>query len=126
MFDLLRVLSGGEVRDVACLLERVTTERTEDCFAASMAIDFPDRAPGEPSKPLLASLYGSRATDSRSSEIRVLGERGQIVADDIHRRVAVIRGWTIEPRPRSARGSDRARGCCARSARSPSATWPRR
>jgi len=98
MFDLLRVLSGGEVGDVACLLERVTTKRTEDSFVASMAVHFPDRPTGEGAGPLLASVYGSRATDSRSGEIRVIGARGQIVADDIHRRVAVIRGWRIEPR----------------------------
>jgi predicted dehydrogenase len=83
-FDLLRYLTGGEVTQVACLTERVTTHATEDCFAASLSIDV-----GAPPD-VLATVAGSRATRSRAGEIRVLGERAQIVADHVLRRMAII------------------------------------
>jgi len=84
MFDLLRHLSGGEVARVGCTLTRVTTRATEDSFAASMVLDVGD------GPPLLAAVTASRATPSRYGEIRVLGERGQIVADHVHGRVGRI------------------------------------
>mgnify|MGYP001421559630 CR=1 FL=1 len=84
MFDLLRYLSGGEVVRVGCTVARVTTQRTEDSFAASMVVDLG----GGP--PLLAAVTGARTTPSRYGEIRVLGENGQIVADHVHGRVGRI------------------------------------
>jgi predicted dehydrogenase len=98
MFDLLRYLTGGEVREVACITERVTTKLTEDTFVASMSIRPGGEGTGS-SRALLASVYGSRATESRSGEIRVIGPRGQIVADLIHRKLATIREWTWTQRP---------------------------
>jgi myo-inositol 2-dehydrogenase / D-chiro-inositol 1-dehydrogenase len=94
MFDLLRDLTGGEVREVSCVLASVTTTRTEDSFAASMTIDPPGGDSDGTPRPLLAGVYGSRATESRSGEIRVIGRRGQIVADHVHRRIAIVRGWS--------------------------------
>ena len=84
MFDLVRHLSGGEVARVGCTTTRVTTQQTEDSFAASMEVDLG----GGP--PLLAAVTGSRTTPSRYGEIRVIGEGGQIVADHVHGRVARI------------------------------------
>ena len=84
MFDLLRHLSGGEVARVGCTMTRVTTTKTEDSFTASMEVDL-----GE-TPPLLAAITGARTTPSRYGEIRVIGERGQIIADHVHGRVARI------------------------------------
>lgn len=86
MFDLLRHLSGGEVATVSCDLERVTTRATEDSFTATMTVDL---AQGPA---LLATVAGSRATQSRTGEIRLLGEHGQIVADHVLGRVALVVG----------------------------------
>lgn len=78
MFDLLRHLSGGEVERLACATTRVTTRLTEDSFSASMVVDVP----GGP--PLLAAVSGARTTPSRYGEVRLIGERGQLVADHVH------------------------------------------
>jgi predicted dehydrogenase len=84
MFDLLRHLSGGEVRSVGCNTARVTTRLTEDSFTASMVVELPD------GPPLLAAVAGARTTRSRYGEIRVIGENGQLVADHVHGRVARV------------------------------------
>jgi len=91
MFDLLRYLTGGEVWDVACVLEAVHTRRTEDTFAAGMAIHV--GGPAESRRAVLAAVYGSRATQSRTGEVRIVGESGQIVADHVHRHVALVKDW---------------------------------
>lgn len=83
MFDLLRHLTGGEVREAYCALDRVTTKRTEDSFVASFAIEGPHGR-------VLGSAAGSRATESRAGEIRIVAERGQIVADHVHRTASLL------------------------------------
>jgi predicted dehydrogenase len=83
MFDLLRHLTGGEVREAYCSVARVATRRTEDSFVASFTIEAP-------LGPLLGAAAGSRATESRAGEIRIVAERGQIVADHVHRSVALL------------------------------------
>ncbi|HEY8518145.1 MAG TPA: Gfo/Idh/MocA family oxidoreductase [Candidatus Binatia bacterium] len=85
MFDLLRHVTGGEVESVSCAIERVTTKKTEDSFAASMTVALADGGPK-----LLATVAGSRATHSRYGELRILGERGQLFADHVHGRVVLI------------------------------------
>lgn len=85
MFDLLRVLTGAEVREAACFLDRVATRETEDSFSASFSMDGPDG-------PLLAAAAGSRATISRAGQIRVVAESGQILADHVHGTVTLIQG----------------------------------
>ena len=84
MFDLLRHLSGAEVATVSCHTARVTTRQTEDSFTASMTVALA----GGP--PLLAAVAGSRTTRSRYGEIRLIGENGQLAADHLHGRVALI------------------------------------
>jgi predicted dehydrogenase len=84
MFDLMRHLSGGEADEVACITDRVVTCATEDSFAASISV----AAAG--SRRVLAAVSGSRATRSRYGEMRLIGERGQIVADHVHCRASLI------------------------------------
>jgi predicted dehydrogenase len=84
MFDLLRHFSGMEADEVVCLIDRVVTRATEDSFAASISL----AAPG--TQRVLAAVSGSRATQSRYGEIRLIGDRGQIVADHVHCRLALI------------------------------------
>jgi predicted dehydrogenase len=84
MFDLLRHLSDGEVVRASCATACVTTRRTEDSFTASMAI----AVGGGPD--VLAAVAGARTTRSRYGEIRLIGERGQLVGDHVHGRVTHI------------------------------------
>ncbi|MFM7140925.1 MAG: Gfo/Idh/MocA family protein [Alphaproteobacteria bacterium] len=85
-FDLLRLFAEREAREVECMVERVTTRRTEDSFVASI------RLCGDGSSAVLASVAGSRATEGRAGSIRVVGRDGQIVADHVHGEVALLRG----------------------------------
>jgi predicted dehydrogenase len=84
MFDLLRHVSGLEADEVVCLTDHVVTRQTEDSFSASISFT----ASG--SRRALASVSGSRATHSRYGELRLIGERGQIVADHVHCRLTKI------------------------------------
>lgn len=94
-FDLARYLTRGEVLDAACLVEQVNTRRTEDSFAASLRVSAGD------GPAILTAVAASRATDSRAGEIRVVGERAQVIADHVHRELALVRGstWTSLPKP---------------------------
>jgi myo-inositol 2-dehydrogenase / D-chiro-inositol 1-dehydrogenase len=94
MFDLLRYLTGTEVRSASCEIGRVATRRTEDNFAAALVL-------GSGAEPeILAAVTASRATHSRAGEIRLLGERGQIVADHVHRSVTLLEERRAEELPR--------------------------
>jgi predicted dehydrogenase len=73
-FDLLRWLSGREVGAVAAQARSVCTTRTEDHFAAVLAMDRPG---------LLAQVSCSRLTDSRNGLIEATGEHGQLVIDHV-------------------------------------------
>ena len=85
MFDLLRYFSAGEVTRVSCFLQRVVTQRTEDNFSATMAIDGREGA-------MLGAVAGSRATLGRTGQIRIIGERGHLVADHVHHTLAFLQG----------------------------------
>jgi myo-inositol 2-dehydrogenase/D-chiro-inositol 1-dehydrogenase len=93
MFDLLRYLTGAEVRSASCEIGRVTTRRTEDNFAAALVLE------GRGGPEILAAVTASRATHSRAGEVRLLGERGQIVADHVHRRVTLLEDRRVEELP---------------------------
>lgn len=88
-FDLLRLLTGREALDVACLVERVATLRTEDSFVAAIRV-------GGVGPAVLASVVGSRATDSRAGSIRVVGRDAQLVADHVRGEVALLRGRGLD------------------------------
>jgi len=86
--DLLRVLSGREVVDVACMTTRVLTRETEDNFAMVARLDDPG---------MLAHIAGSRAVAGRTGLIELAGAGGQIVADHVHGTAWLIQGRTSTP-----------------------------
>ena len=85
MFDLLRFLTGAEVTQAACFVERVVTAETEDSFSSTFRLEGAG-------SPILGGAAGSRATQSRAGQIRVVAERGQILADHVHGTVALVEG----------------------------------
>ncbi|MBU6281071.1 Gfo/Idh/MocA family oxidoreductase [bacterium] len=89
-FDLLRLLTGREAVEVSCLVERVTTRRTEDSFVAAIRMG-PASGPS-----VLATVAGSRATEGRAGSIRVVARDAQLVADHVHGEVSLLRGRARE------------------------------
>jgi predicted dehydrogenase len=81
--DLLRVLTGHEMLEVACVMNRIRTRETEDNFVLHGRMD----ADG-----LLAHIAGSRALGGRTGLMEFAGEGGQIVADHVHRFAWLVRG----------------------------------
>ena len=82
-FDLLRLLSGREVTEVACVTARVVTRETEDNFVMLARFD---------AEGLLGQVAGSRALGARTGLIELAGAGGQIVADHIQREAWLVRG----------------------------------
>jgi predicted dehydrogenase len=87
-FDLVRLLTGCEVRRVWCRAARVDTRLTEDNFVASLELD---------GSPALVAVSGSRSTRGRSGLIDVAGENGQLVGDHAHGFAYRIRGLERTP-----------------------------
>ena len=75
-FDLVRYLTGQEVRSVTCMHSRIRAERTEDNFACTLRLED-ERS--------LATVAGSRATASRSGGVEIAGAGGQLIG---------VRTWT--------------------------------
>jgi predicted dehydrogenase len=71
-FDLVRWLTGREVRRVWCRQARIDTARTEDNFLAVLELDGSEA---------LVAVNGSRSTAGRSGLIDVAGAHGQLVGD---------------------------------------------
>jgi predicted dehydrogenase len=82
-FDLLRYLSGAEIVSVRADAARVVTTHTEDEFAAIVRLE-----PGG----LLAVVDNARTTAGRSGRIEIVGERGQLRGDYVHRELILIEG----------------------------------
>ncbi len=71
-FDLVRWLTGREVRRVWCRVARAVTVRTEDNFLATLELDGSDA---------LVAVGGSRATAGRSGMVDAACRDGQMVGD---------------------------------------------
>src|SRR5581483_5083283 len=71
-FDLVRLLTGREVRRVWCRTARVETRRTEDNFQAFLELE---------GAATLVCVSGSRSTRGRSGLIDAAGDAGQLVGD---------------------------------------------
>jgi predicted dehydrogenase len=82
-FDLVRFLTGREVKRVRCRTSQVATTRTEDNFAAILDLDGGDA---------LVTASGCRATAGRSGLIDVAGAEGQVVADHLLHVAYRVRG----------------------------------
>ena len=75
MFDLLRHLSGDEVRRVYCETDRILYEELEDTFVATLRL--------RRSK-IRCVLDAARYTGGRSGRLEVVGEHGQLMGDHVH------------------------------------------
>lgn len=88
IFDLIRYLSGDEVRRVYCETDRIVYEELEDSFVAMLRL----RRSG-----IRCLVDAARYTAGRSGRIEVVGEQGQLVGDHVHGYGMIIRGRQLEP-----------------------------
>ncbi len=86
-FDLVRYLSGLEVRRVMALAASVATVRTEDCCAA--VLDLGDG--------VLATVSLARTSGGRTGHVEVAGEKGVLAGDHVANRAHVVRGREVAP-----------------------------
>lgn len=91
-FDLMRLLGGMEADRVSCEFTAVNTKRTEDNFTAVIRLS---------GGAALASIAGSRATDSRTGPIELAGEHGTLIGDHVLGGLHLVRGReaTLLPTP---------------------------
>jgi predicted dehydrogenase len=82
-FDLLRYLSGLEVRQVWGMVDRHYTRETEDAFAVMCRMGGAG---------VHGVVTGSRTTLGRSGLVELVGERGQLVGDHVHGFAYLLRG----------------------------------
>jgi len=87
-FDLLRFLTGCEVRTVQCRTARAVTTRTEDQFLAIMTLAGSDA---------LVSVSGCRATRGRSGLIDAACAEAQLVGDHQQHWLHEVRGLARAP-----------------------------
>ena len=88
LFDLLRYLSGDEVRHVYCEVARVFYEELEDSMTAIMRL--------RQSK-IHCVLDVARYTGGRSGRIELVGEGGQLMGDFVHGYAMIIRDQRATP-----------------------------
>lgn len=88
MFDLIRYLSGDEVRRVYCEADRILYEALEDTFVATLRL--------RRSK-IRCVVDAARYTAGRSGRIEVVGELGQLMVDHVHGYGMIIRGRKATP-----------------------------
>ena len=81
--DLLRVIAGCEVTEIACTVTRVATRETEDNFVLLARLERAE---------LLAQIAGSRALGGRTGLMEIAGRGGQIVADHIRQEAWLLKG----------------------------------
>lgn len=89
-FDLVRHLSGDEVREVFCDVRRIRTRRTEDAFAAVLRLA---------TREAIVTVDGSRVAGGRSGRIEACGEDGLLVGDHVLGTLAEVRGTRLTPLP---------------------------
>ena len=89
-FDVVRYLTGREVRRVWCRHAQAATRRTEDNFIAVLELDEP--------QPLVA-VSGTRATLGCSGLIDIAGAEGQLVGDHATGFAYAVRGLERTPLP---------------------------
>jgi predicted dehydrogenase len=83
MFDLLRYLSGDEVRRVYCETDRIFYEELEDMFVATLRLRH---------SKIRCVIDAARYTGGRSGRIEIVGEQGQLMGDHVHGYGMIIRG----------------------------------
>lgn len=88
LFDLLRYLSGDEVRHVYCETARILYEELEDAFVATMALRH---------SKIHCVMDVSRYAGGRSGRLELVGETGQLMGDFEHGYGMLIRGRRATP-----------------------------
>jgi len=88
LFDLLRHVSGDEVRHVYCEIARIFYEELEDAFVATMGLRH---------SKIHCVLDVARYTGGRSGRIEFVGETGQLMGDFEHGYGMIIRGRRATP-----------------------------
>lgn len=92
-FDLCGLLSGHAADSVTCQMQSIRTRRTEDNFAATIALG---------GGAALATVICSRVAGGRNGHVEVSGERGTLLGDHVLGRAALVVGSTVEPLPVAA------------------------
>lgn len=88
MFDLIRHLSGDEVRHVYCEADRIQYEELEDTFVATLRLRRSN---------IQCVVDAARYTGGRSGRIEVVGEYGQLMGDHVHGYGMFIQGRQAVP-----------------------------
>ena len=88
LFDLLRYISGDEVRHVYCETARIFYEELEDAFVATMGLRH---------SKIHCVLDVARYAGGRSGRIELVGETGQLMGDFEHGYGMIIRGRRATP-----------------------------
>ena len=88
LFDLLRYLSGDEVRHVYCEMARILYEELEDSCVATMRLRH---------SKIQCVLDVARYAGGRSGRIELVGETGQLMGDFVHGYGMIIRGQRATP-----------------------------
>lgn len=89
-FDLCRLLSGFEVDGVTCQMQAIRTRRTEDNFAATLALG---------GGAALATVACARVAGGRNGHVEVAGEGGTLVGDHVLGGASLVVGTRVEPLP---------------------------
>jgi predicted dehydrogenase len=89
-FDLVRWLTGSEVRRVSCRALATRTRHTEDNFSATLELD---------GNPALVTVSGCRDTLGRSGMIDAASTGGQLVADHQQHWAHEVQGLVRTPLP---------------------------
>ena len=88
LFDLLRYLSGDEVRHVYCEMARILYEELDDSCVATMGLRH---------SKIHCVLDVARYAGGRSGRIELVGETGQLMGDFEHGYAMIIRGRRATP-----------------------------
>ena len=81
-FDLVRHLSGLEIRRVTAQVSSTVTQRTEDSCAATLELD----------RGVLATVSVARTSGGRVGSIEIAGDAGVLIGDHVSNRVRLVRG----------------------------------
>jgi len=93
IFDLVRFLSGDEVRIVKCAIENVKNPDTEDFFAATLELA---------SSGAICHVDANRLASARTGLIDVVGEKGEARVDLYTGSFRLCAGGSVEERVLSA------------------------
>lgn len=92
-FDLCRRLSGLEADRVSCQMQSIRTRRTEDNFAATIALG---------GGAALATVACARVAGGRNGHVEVAGEGGTLLGDHVLGTASLVVGGAVDALPVAA------------------------